>query len=80
MYIYHGNYIKEFLKKFDMSECKMSKTLMYHTCILEKDKISAKVYHKVYKGMIDSLLHLTTSRSDILFSVCLCARFQSDIR
>ncbi|KAI5415374.1 hypothetical protein KIW84_040716 [Lathyrus oleraceus] len=80
MYIYESNYTKEFLKKFDMSECKMSKTLMHHTCILEKDKISAKVLHKVYKCMIDFLLYLTTSRSDILFSVCLCARFQSDPR
>jgi len=30
--------------------------------------------------MIGSLLYLTTSRPDILFSVCLCARFQSDPR
>jgi len=30
--------------------------------------------------MIDSLLYLTASRPDILFSVCLCARFQSDPR
>ena len=28
--------------------------------------------------MIGSLLYLTASRPDILFSVCLCARFQSD--
>ena len=28
--------------------------------------------------MIDSLLYLSTSRPDILFIVCLCARFQSD--
>ena len=27
--------------------------------------------------MIGSLLYLTASRSDIMFSVCLCARFQS---
>ena len=27
--------------------------------------------------MIGSLLYLTTSRPDIMFSVCLCARFQS---
>ena len=27
--------------------------------------------------MIGSLLYLTTSKSDIMFSVCLCARFQS---
>jgi len=30
--------------------------------------------------MIGSLLYLTASRPDILFSVCLCARFQSDRR
>jgi len=30
--------------------------------------------------MIGSLLYLTTSRPDILFSVCLCGRFQSNPR
>jgi len=30
--------------------------------------------------MIGSLLYLTASRPDIMFSVCLCARFQSDLR
>ena len=30
--------------------------------------------------MIGSLLYLTASRPDILFNVCLCARFQSDPR
>lgn len=30
--------------------------------------------------MIGSLLYLTTYRHDILFNVCLCARFQSDPR
>nr|GEX50875.1 copia protein [Tanacetum cinerariifolium] len=31
-----------------------------------------------YRGMIGSLLYLAASRPDILFSVCLCARFQGD--
>ncbi|GJV21287.1 hypothetical protein Tco_1370307 [Tanacetum coccineum] len=31
-----------------------------------------------YHGMIGSLLYLTASRSDIMFSVCLCAHFQED--
>ena len=30
--------------------------------------------------MIGSLLYLTTSRSDIMFSMCMCARFQSNPR
>jgi len=34
----------------------------------------------LYRGLIGSLLYLTASRSNILISVCLCARFQSDPR
>ena len=36
-----------------------------------------KVKCKAYQGMIGSLLYFTASRLDIIFSVCLCARFQS---
>ena len=32
---------------------------------------------KLYKSMIDSLVYLTASRPNIMFSVCLCARVQS---
>ena len=31
---------------------------------------------KQFRGMIGSLLYLTSSRPNIQFSVCLCARFQ----
>ncbi|XP_071712860.1 uncharacterized mitochondrial protein AtMg00810-like [Rutidosis leptorrhynchoides] len=31
-----------------------------------------------YRRMIGSLLYLTVSRPDIMFSVCLCARFQEN--
>ena len=30
--------------------------------------------------MIRSLLYLTTSRPDIMFATCLCARFQSSLK
>jgi hypothetical protein len=32
----------------------------------------------LYRSMIGSLLYLTASRPDIMFSVCMCARFQSN--
>ena len=53
-------------------------TPMSPSCKLDKDKGGKNVDSKFYRGMIDSLLYLTTSRSDIMFSVCLCARFQSN--
>jgi len=44
---------------------------------LVMDDGSPLVEEKSYKGMIGLLLYLTASRSDIVFSVGLCARFQS---
>ena len=38
----------------------------------EKDK---SVDIKIYRSMIGSLLYLTANRIDIMFSICLCARF-----
>jgi len=53
---------------------------MHPTCTLSKEDQGSKVDQKLYRGMIGSLLYLIASRPDILFSVCLCARFQLDPR
>ncbi|XP_070050099.1 secreted RxLR effector protein 161-like [Nicotiana tomentosiformis] len=42
------------------------------------DKPGSSVDQKLYRGMIGSLLYLTVSRRDIIFSVGLCARFQKN--
>ena len=54
----------------------MSKTPMA-TTKLDKDEQGKSVDIKLYRSMIGSLLYLTASRPDIMFLVCLCARFQS---
>ena len=41
------------------------------------DDRSASVEEKTYRSMIGSLLYVTASRPDIVFSVRFCARFQS---
>ncbi len=68
------------LKKFCMNDCKPMSTPMHHSAILSKDEGKEPVDQTMYRGMIGSTLYLTTSRLDIMFSVCLCARFQSDPR
>ena len=35
---------------------------------------------KLYRSMIGSLLYVTASRQDVMFSVCMCARFQASLR
>ncbi|GJU73479.1 hypothetical protein Tco_1264884 [Tanacetum coccineum] len=45
---------------------------------LTKDDEADSVDCTKYRGMIGSLLYLTASRPDIMFSVCLCARFQEN--
>ncbi|WJX12733.1 hypothetical protein P8452_03195 [Trifolium repens] len=79
-FIHQSKYIKDLLKKFNLEDCKPMNTAMHPTSSLGKEESEGKVDQKLYRGMIGSLLYLTASRPDILFSVCLCARFQSDPR
>ncbi|GKD22361.1 hypothetical protein Tco_1224064 [Tanacetum coccineum] len=52
------------------------KTPMSFDTKLTKDEECESVDSTKYRGMIGSLLYLMASRRDIMFSVCLCARFQ----
>ena len=51
-------------------------TPMNPSCKLDKDENGKSVDLKFHRGMIGSLLYLTTTRPNIMFHVCLCARFQ----
>ncbi|GJQ91505.1 retrovirus-related pol polyprotein from transposon TNT 1-94 [Tanacetum coccineum] len=71
-----SKYIKEMLKKFGLEESKPMKTPMSSDTKLTKDKECESLDSTKYQDMIGSLLYLTASRPDIMFSVCLCVRFQ----
>ncbi|GKA30137.1 retrovirus-related pol polyprotein from transposon TNT 1-94, partial [Tanacetum coccineum] len=73
-----SKYIKEILKKFRLENSMPMKTPMSTETKLIKDEEGESVDNTKYRGMIGSLLYLTASRPDIMFSVCLCARFQED--
>ncbi|GJW11272.1 hypothetical protein Tco_1577099 [Tanacetum coccineum] len=71
-----SKYIKEMLKKFGLEESKPMKTPMSSDTKLTKNEECESVDSTKYRGMIGSLLYQTESKPDIMFSVCLCARFQ----
>ncbi|KAI3718424.1 hypothetical protein L6452_19295 [Arctium lappa] len=54
------------------------KTPMATGSKLHADPEGKSVECKLYRGMIGSLLYLTATRPDIMFSTCLCARFQAN--
>jgi len=60
-----------------MEACKAAATPMSTNCYLDTDEAVPEVDQTKYRGLIGSLLYLTTSRPDIMFDVYLCARFQS---
>nr|GEX52741.1 uncharacterized mitochondrial protein AtMg00810-like [Tanacetum cinerariifolium] len=71
-----SKYIKEMLKKVGLKDSKPMKTPMSSDTKLTKNKECEFVDSTKYRGMIGSLLYLTAIRHDIMFSVCLCSRFQ----
>jgi hypothetical protein len=67
--------MNDLMKKFNMAELKPVATPMSTAKMVDLDKNGDTIDQREYKSMIDSLLYLTVTRSDIQFVVCLCARF-----
>ncbi|WVZ62639.1 hypothetical protein U9M48_012359 [Paspalum notatum var. saurae] len=77
IFIHQEKYCTDLLKKFKMGDCKPISTPMSTNEHLDADMDGKPVDQSTYRSMIGSLLYLTASRLDIMFSVCLCARFQA---
>ena len=78
IFINQAKYIKKIIKKFGMELSKEISTPMSPTYRLDKDEDGINVDQMLYQGIIRLLLYLIASRPDILFSICVCARFQSN--
>jgi hypothetical protein len=71
-------YTQDLLKRFGMKDAKPTKTPMGTDGHVDLNKGGKSVDQNAYRSMIGSLLYLCASRPDIMLSVCMCARFQSD--
>jgi hypothetical protein len=77
-FISQTKYIQDILKKFGMKNAKPIKTPMGTNGHLDLDTGGKSIDQNLYRLMIGYLLYLCASRSDIMLSVCMCARFQEN--
>ncbi|GKC32834.1 uncharacterized mitochondrial protein-like protein, partial [Tanacetum coccineum] len=76
IFISQDKYVGKILKKFGFSSVRTTRSPMETNKALIKDEDGEDVDVHLYRSMIGSLMYLTSSRPDIMFSVCACSRFQ----
>ncbi|GJX33721.1 retrovirus-related pol polyprotein from transposon TNT 1-94 [Tanacetum coccineum] len=77
IFINQSNYALEIIKKYGMLSSDPVDTLMVDKSKLDEDLQGNPVDPTHYYGMIGSLIYLTSSRPDLVFAVCMCARYQA---
>nr|GEV13164.1 retrovirus-related Pol polyprotein from transposon TNT 1-94 [Tanacetum cinerariifolium] len=71
-------YILDILKRFVMENCDTVPTPIVEQAKLKLDLVGKLVDHTDYRNMIGSLMYVTSSRPDIMFETCMCARYHAN--
>jgi hypothetical protein len=79
-FVHQAKYTKDILKMLKMDGSKPLSTPMSMTTTLDAHEDGEPMDQMEYWSMIGSLLYLMVTRTDIQFSVCLCACFQASPR
>ncbi|GJT32491.1 retrovirus-related pol polyprotein from transposon TNT 1-94 [Tanacetum coccineum] len=77
IFINQSKYASEIVKKYGMLTSDSVDTPMVEKSKLDEDLQGKPVDATLYRGMIGSLMYLTSSRPDLIYAVCLCARYQA---
>ena len=80
IFLGHGKYVVDILKRFGMLEYKVITTPMASNLKLLCDVSSEIVDAKMYRQMIGSLMYLTNTRPDICFAVNIVSQFLTDTK
>ncbi|GKE31966.1 putative ribonuclease H-like domain-containing protein, partial [Tanacetum coccineum] len=80
IFISQDKYVTEILKKFGFTDVKTASTPMETQKLLLKDEYGEEVDVHLYRSMIGSMMYLTSSRHDIMFAMCACARYQVNLK
>ncbi|GJS88587.1 uncharacterized mitochondrial protein-like protein [Tanacetum coccineum] len=77
IFINQSKYALEYLKKYGMESSDPVDTPMVEKSKLDEDSQGKAVDPTHYHGMVGTFMYLTTSRPDLTFAVCMCARYQA---
>ncbi|GJT48941.1 hypothetical protein Tco_0975098 [Tanacetum coccineum] len=77
IFINQAKYALETLKKYGMDLSDPIDTPMVDRLKLDEDLMGIPVDQTRFRGMVGSLMYLTASRPDLVFAVCMCARYQA---
>nr|GEY27626.1 hypothetical protein [Tanacetum cinerariifolium] len=80
IFISQDKYVAEILKKYKFLEVKNASTPIETQKPLLKDEDGEEVDVHMYRSMIGSLMYLISSRPDIMYAVCACARYQVNLK
>nr|GFB70681.1 uncharacterized mitochondrial protein AtMg00810-like [Tanacetum cinerariifolium] len=78
IFINQSKYILDILKRFGMENCDTLPTHMVEQAKLKLDLVGKPVNHTDYQSMLRSLMYVTSSRPNIMFATCMCARYQTN--
>ncbi|GJR70884.1 retrovirus-related pol polyprotein from transposon TNT 1-94 [Tanacetum coccineum] len=76
IFLNQSKYAYEIIKKYGLLTSDSIDTPMVEKNKLDEDLQGTPVDAKLYCGMIGSLMYQTSSRPDLIYAVCLCARYQ----
>ncbi|GJR68013.1 retrovirus-related pol polyprotein from transposon TNT 1-94, partial [Tanacetum coccineum] len=79
IFINQSKYASEIVKKYGLHSTDSVDTPMIENKKLDEDLQGKPVDATLYRDMIGSLMYLTSSRPDLNYAVCLCARIMSSI-
>ncbi|GJY99559.1 retrovirus-related pol polyprotein from transposon TNT 1-94 [Tanacetum coccineum] len=79
IFINQAKYALEILKKYGFDTSTPIDTPMSERPKLDEDIGGKLVDPTRYRGMVGCLMYLTASRPDIVFAVCICARYQAKL-
>ncbi|GJV74312.1 hypothetical protein Tco_1494307 [Tanacetum coccineum] len=77
IFINQAKYALETLQKYGMALSDPVDTPMVDRLKLDEDLMGIPVDQTRFRGMVGSLMYLTASRPDLVFAVCMCARYQA---